>query len=95
VGKSIILCSFAGVRLTSSETQLGFQQILVDVSGIFLKPQVVKSLLFSVRVLTYIMEFNACHDKSIHNIFDLFCVFIDDAVRVCVDPWRGFKFSVS
>ena len=39
----------------------------MDVSGIFLKPWVVKSLLFSVRVLTCIMEFNiACHDKSIH-----------------------------
>jgi len=28
-------------------------------------------------------------------VFDLFCVFIDGGVRVCVGPWRGFKFSVS
>jgi len=28
-------------------------------------------------------------------VFDLFCVFIGDGVRVCEGPWRGFKFSVS
>jgi len=28
-------------------------------------------------------------------VFDLFCVFIDDEVGVCVSLWRGFKFSVS
>jgi len=44
--------------------------------------------------LTSIMEFNTCHDKSIRSFFDLFCVFIDDGVRACVDPWRGFNFSV-
>jgi len=27
-------------------------------------------------------------------VFDLFCVFIDDGVRVCVGHWSGFKFSV-
>jgi len=32
--------------------------------------------------------------KSIRNFFDLFCVFIGDEVRVCVGPWREFKFSV-
>ena len=45
---------------------------------------------FPVHILTCSTEFNACHDKSIHS----FCVFIDDGVRVCVGPWRGFKFSV-
>jgi len=44
--------------------------------------------------LTYNTEFNAFHDKSIRSFFDLFCVFIDDGVRVCVGPWRGFNFSV-
>ena len=44
--------------------------------------------------LTYSTEFNACHDKSIRSFFDQFCVFIDGGVRVCVGPWRGFKFSV-
>ena len=24
----------------------------------------------------------------------VFFVFIDDGVKVCVGPWRGFKFSV-
>jgi len=28
-------------------------------------------------------------------IYDLFCVFIDNGVRVWVRPWREFKFSVS
>jgi len=27
-------------------------------------------------------------------VFDLFCVFIDGGVRVCVGARRGFKFSV-
>jgi len=46
--------------------------------------------------LEYDPEFNACHDKSIRFfLFDLFCVFIDGGVRVCVGPWRGFKISVS
>ena len=45
------------------------------------------------RVLTCIMDFNACHDESICSFLDLFCV-IDGGVRVCVGPWRGFKFSV-
>ena len=27
-------------------------------------------------------------------VFDLFCVFIDDGVRICVGPWRGFEFLV-
>jgi len=31
---------------------------------------------------------------SIPSFFDLFCVFIDGGVRVCVGPWRRFKFSV-
>jgi len=49
------------------------------------------------RVLTCIMELNACHDESVRS-FDLFCVFIDDGVRVCVRGLGGgnpFKFSVS
>jgi len=48
-----------------------------------------------MRVWTCSIEFNACHDKSMCRFFDLFCVFIDDGVRVCVGTWRGFKFSVS
>ena len=28
-------------------------------------------------------------------VFVLFCVFVDDGVRVCVGLWRGFKLSVS
>ena len=28
-------------------------------------------------------------------VFDLFCVCIDDGLRVGVGSWRGFKFSVS
>jgi len=32
------------------------------------------------RVFSFSTEFNACHDKSISSLFDLFCVFIDDRV---------------
>ena len=32
--------------------------------------------------------------KSIPRFFDLFCCFIDDGVRMCVGPGKGFKFSV-
>jgi len=28
-------------------------------------------------------------------VFDPFCMFTDDGVRVCVCLWRAFKFSVS
>ena len=44
--------------------------------------------------LTYNTEFNACHDKSIRILFDLFCVFIDGGVRVCAGPWRGSNFQL-
>ena len=42
-----------------------------------------------------LLDLNACHNKSIHNFFDLFIfVFNNNVVRVCVGPCRGFKFSL-
>jgi len=42
-----------------------------------------------------LLDLNACHDKSIHNLFHLFiCVFNNNVVGVCVGPCRGFKFSL-
>jgi len=56
-------------------------------------PWVAKSLLF--RVLTCSIEFNACHDESMRSFLtSSACVFVDDGIRVCVGPWRGFKSSV-
>jgi len=70
VGKSIH--SFAGGRLTILE--LGSAS--VGVSGIFLKPQVAKCLLFSAtESLTSIVELNACH-KNLHTVFwPVLCVY--------------------
>ena len=85
--------SFTGGRLTSlklGSTSAG----LVGVSGIFLKARIVKSLLFSVMVLTLNTEsMHAVIYPSV--VFDRFCVFIDDGVIVCGGPWRGFKFPVT
>jgi len=36
------------------------------------------------RVFACSVEFNACHDKSIRSVFDLFCVYIDDELEVRV-----------
>jgi len=33
--------------------------------------------------------------KIYTQFFDLFCVFIDDGVRVSEGLWRGLRFSVS
>jgi len=60
----------AGGRLTF----LKLGSASVDFGGVwnfFGKPRVAKSLLFRVIVLTFSHEFNACHDKSIHEHFDL------------------------
>ena len=47
----------------------------------FLKAMGCQILAFHcVRVFAFSIELNACHDKSIHSLFDLFCVFIDDRV---------------
>ena len=93
-GKSI--CSFAGGRLTFLKlglTSAGFGGCVC----IFVESQDSQILTFQCdrEFLTYNTEFNACHDKSIRSFFDLFCVFIDGGVRVCVGPWRGLIFSVS
>ena len=64
-------------------------QNLVGVSGIPLKAT---SLLFSVTEFSW----RSMHAMMIpYLVFDLFCVFIDDGVRVRVGPWRWFKFSVN
>ena len=58
-------------------------------SRTFLKARGSQILDFQCDRGTCIIEFNACHYKSIPSLF------IDDGVGVCVGPWRGFKFSVS
>ena len=75
-----------------SETGLGFCGFQW-VSGIFLKAMGSQILAFQCDS-DCIMYLNACHDKSIDRFLDLFCVCIDDGVRVQVGPWRGFKFQL-
>ena len=85
------ICSFAGGRLTFlklDSTSVG----LVGVSG-FLKAKSLITLFSVIESIACSLEFNACHDKSIHSFFDLFCV-IDDEVRICVGLWRGFNFQL-
>jgi len=54
--------SFTGGRLTF--LNLGSTSVgLVGGSGLFFKARIVKSLLFSIMVLTSNTEFSACHDK--------------------------------
>ena len=46
------------------------------------------------RVLTSIMEVNACHEKFIHSFWPVLCAYWWWGHSVC-GPWRWFKFSVN
>ena len=72
------------------------QWVLVGVSCIFWKPQVAKSLLFSVTDF-WSVSWNAMHviiNPYIPHLTCSLCLLMRGSDCVYIEPWRGFKFSV-
>ena len=85
--------SFAGGRLTFWKLALASVGFSWCARIFFGKPRVAKPLFLRV-VLGCSLQLRRAGGKSMFSFFGLFCVCIDDGVRVWVGPWRGSKFSV-